>query len=129
MIIDAHMHIWDRIHGLVNGELPVRPLGSGMISIGEEKMLGMPAILNECQALAEYVIGEFDASGVQAGVVVQEYLDGPKMITSYLFKVIIRTDFFCMHCQIFSILMELYPRLKNYLTKAFAVSSFVVVTC
>ena len=65
MIIDSHMHIWDRIHGLVKGELPVRPLGSGMISIGEEKMLGMPATLNECQALAEYVIGEFDASGVE----------------------------------------------------------------
>ena len=78
MIIDAHMHIWDRIHGLVNGELPVRSLGSGMISIGEEKMLGMPATFNDCQALAEYVIGEFDASGVPAGVVVQEYLDGPQ---------------------------------------------------
>ncbi|MAS90645.1 MAG: amidohydrolase [Verrucomicrobiales bacterium] len=85
MIIDSHMHIWDRIHGLVKGELPVRPLGSGMISIGEEKMLGMPATLNECQALAEYVIGEFDASGVQAGVVVQEYLDGPQ--NDYLLSV------------------------------------------
>ncbi|MAP16751.1 MAG: amidohydrolase [Verrucomicrobiales bacterium] len=85
MVIDAHMHIWNKVHGLVNGEFPVRPLKSGMISIGEEKMLGMPAVFKECQALAEYVVGEFDASGVQAGVVVQEYLDGPQ--NDYLLSV------------------------------------------
>ena len=85
MIIDAHMHIWNKVHGLVKGEFPVRPLESGMISIGEEKMLGMPAVFKECQALAEYVVGEFDASGVQAGVVVQEYLDGPQ--NDYLLSV------------------------------------------
>ena len=56
MVIDAHMHIWNKVHGLANGEFPVRPLKSGMISIGEEKMLGMPAVFKECQALAEYVV-------------------------------------------------------------------------
>ena len=34
--------------------------------------------MTDCAALAELVIGEFDAAGVAAGVVVQEYLDGPQ---------------------------------------------------
>ena len=78
MIIDAHMHIWKRIKGRVRNEQPVLPLGSGKIRIGDEEMLGMPASFVDCSALAEYVLAEFDAAGVSAGVVVQEYLDGPQ---------------------------------------------------
>ena len=78
MIIDAHMHIWKRIKGSVRNEQPVRPLGSGKIRIGDQEMLGMPASFVDCSALAEYVLAEFDAAGVAAGVVVQEYLDGPQ---------------------------------------------------
>jgi predicted TIM-barrel fold metal-dependent hydrolase len=96
MIIDAHMHIWNRVHGAINGESPVRPLGSGMISIGEKKILGMPAMLSDCKALAEHVIGEFDACGVEAGVVVQEYMDGPQ--NDYLLSVLAEHgDRFFMH--------------------------------
>jgi len=96
MIIDAHMHIWNRVYGAINGESPVRPLSSGMISIGEKKVLGMPAVLSDCKALAEHVIGEFDACGVEAGVVVQEYMDGPQ--NDYLLSVLAEHgDRFFMH--------------------------------
>ncbi len=78
VIIDSHMHVWDRVNGQVGGEKAVLPLGNGKICIGEDEMLGMPAHMTDCAALAELVIGEFDAAGVAAGVVVQEYLDGPQ---------------------------------------------------
>ena len=43
MIVDAHMHVWDKVDGVVNGGVPVKPLGNGMIRIGDQAMLGMPA--------------------------------------------------------------------------------------
>jgi predicted TIM-barrel fold metal-dependent hydrolase len=85
VIIDSHMHVWDRVNGQVGGEKAVLPLGNGKICIGEDEMLGMPAHITDCAALAELVIGEFDAAGVAAGVVVQEYLDGPQ--NDYLLQV------------------------------------------
>ncbi len=78
IIIDAHMHIWERVDGRVAGEKTVVALEGGRIRIGDDEMLGMPAHMTDCAARAELVIGEFDAAGVAAGVVVQEYLDGPQ---------------------------------------------------
>jgi predicted TIM-barrel fold metal-dependent hydrolase len=78
IIIDAHMHIWERVDGQVGGEKSVVALEGGRIRIGDDEMLGMPAHITDCAARAELVIGEFDAAGVAAGVVVQEYLDGPQ---------------------------------------------------
>lgn len=72
------MHIWQRVSGQVGGEKPVLPLECGRIRIGDDELLGMPAHMTDCAARAELVIGEFDAAGVAAGVVVQEYLDGPQ---------------------------------------------------
>ena len=85
MIIDAHMHIWDKVHGLVQGKIPVKPLKNGMVTIGKSPMLGMPASLLDCGARAEFVLAEFDAAGVDTGVVVQEYLDGEQ--NNYMLKV------------------------------------------
>jgi hypothetical protein len=76
MIVDAHMHIWNKLDGRIGGKTPVVPLGNGMIRIGEATMLGMPATHLDCSARAEWVVAEFDAAGVDVGVVVQEYLDG-----------------------------------------------------
>jgi L-galactono-1,5-lactonase len=76
MIVDAHVHIWNRLAGTIGNELPVTPLSGGMIRMGDRELLGVPAYLLDCRALAEYVISEFNAAGVDAGVVVQEYLDG-----------------------------------------------------
>ena len=37
MIVDTHMHLWDKVTG-DTGE-PVRSLGNGMITIGDAKCL------------------------------------------------------------------------------------------
>ena len=76
MIVDAHMHIWNRLHGSIGGKIPLVGLTNGMIKIGETPMLGMPASHTDSTARAEWVIGEFDAAGVDLGVVVQENMDG-----------------------------------------------------
>ena len=76
MIVDAHMHVWNKIHGKIGNEIPVSPLSNGMIRIGEQDLLGMPPYLLDCAARAEYAISEFNAAGVDVGIVVQEFLDG-----------------------------------------------------
>lgn len=76
MIVDAHMHVWERVHGRVRGELRVEPSRNGRIKIGGRECLGMPAWMLDCAARAEYAVAEFDAAGVDAGVIVQEDLDG-----------------------------------------------------
>jgi L-galactono-1,5-lactonase len=88
MIVDAHMHVWSRLDGMIENRLPVRPLRGGMIRIGDSAMLGMPAYMLDCQARADYVVAEFDAAGVDAGVVVQEYMDGVQ--NDYLQEVLAR---------------------------------------
>ncbi|MEM1210915.1 MAG: amidohydrolase family protein [Planctomycetota bacterium] len=75
-IIDAHVHLWNRIRGQVRGEVPVRAVSNGRITIGDNEILGMPATMLDCQARAELLIAEMDAAGVNTAVVVQEYLDG-----------------------------------------------------
>jgi hypothetical protein len=72
------MHIWNRIAGTVGGRLPVVAETAGRIRIGDDVMLGMPAWMLDGQARAEFFVAEMDAAGVAAGVVVQEYLDGPQ---------------------------------------------------
>lgn len=77
--MDAHMHAWDRLDGRIRGVEPVEPVENGRIRIGGQDgriVLGMPATLLDCRALGEHAIAQFDAHGVDAGVLVQEYLDG-----------------------------------------------------
>ena len=76
MIVDAHMHIWNRLHGRIGRDTPVIGLANGMIRIGNRQMLGMPASHLDSTARAELAIAEFDAAGVDVGVVVQENMDG-----------------------------------------------------
>lgn len=77
MIVDAHLHVWDAIHGgMIANSVPVEPLGDGMIRMGDDTMLGMPAWMLDCGARAEYVLAEFNAAGVDCGVIVQDYMDG-----------------------------------------------------
>ncbi len=76
MIVDAHIHIWNRLHGKTGGGLPLVGLGGGMVRIGEKEVLGMPATFLDSLALAERFVAEMDASGVECGVVVQGVMDG-----------------------------------------------------
>ncbi len=74
MIIDAHMHLWDEVKG--NVAVQVRSLRNGMITIGSEELLGMPAYLLDGRCPYEVALSVMDAAGVEAAVVTQEYLDG-----------------------------------------------------
>ena len=76
MIVDAHMHLWDRLHGAIGRDLPVQPVRDGMIKLGDALMLGMPPYMHDCAARAECFIAEMDAAGIDLGVVVQENMDG-----------------------------------------------------
>jgi len=74
MIIDAHLHLWNRVDGNI-GE-PVHALGNGIISIGESTVVGMPPLLFDGRCPYEAAVAVMDAAGVSAAVVTQEYLDG-----------------------------------------------------
>ena len=88
MIVDAHIHLWNRLHGSMRNEVAVEALRDGRVRIGADEMLGMPAYMADCNARAEYVVAEFDAAGVDVGVVVQEYMDGEQ--NDYLIDVLER---------------------------------------
>lgn len=75
MVIDAHMHLWNKIDGRL-GSAKVRPLKDGVILVGKEKIQGMPTWFSDCRNTAEMAMAAFDDAGVDAAVVTQEYLDG-----------------------------------------------------
>lgn len=84
MIVDAHMHLWDRVHGRL-GAQKVKPLRDGLILVGSRKIQGMPSWFTSCRSSAELAIAAFDEAGVDIGVVTQEYLDGNQ--NDYLLQV------------------------------------------
>ena len=75
VIIDAHLHLWKKQDGLVNG-LPVRHIGNGKSSfIGEVRQM-MPAYMDDGENTAERLLGNMDYACVNACVCTQEYMDG-----------------------------------------------------
>lgn len=75
MIIDAHMHLWDRVDGQL-GRQRVTPIKDGVIRVGKKKYQGMPTWFADCRNTAELALAAFDEAGVDAAVVTQEFLDG-----------------------------------------------------
>ena len=84
MIIDAHMHLWNKVDGKL-GRKKVSPVKDGVIRVGRENYQGMPSWFTDCRNTAELAIAAFDDAGVDAAVVTQEYLDGNQ--NQYLLKV------------------------------------------
>ena len=75
VIIDAHLHLWKKQDGLVNG-LPVRHIGNGKSSfIGEVRQM-MPAYMDDGENTAERLLGNMDYACVNGCVCTQEYMDG-----------------------------------------------------
>ncbi|MFA6471220.1 MAG: amidohydrolase family protein [Candidatus Latescibacterota bacterium] len=74
VIVDAHMHLWDHIDGFLGA--PVRSIGNGQVTLGSQKMMGMPPYLLDGRCTWEIALSVMDAAGVYAAVVTQEYLDG-----------------------------------------------------
>ena len=75
MIIDAHLHLWKKLDGVVNNA-PVRPLENGKCDFGGEIRQMMPPYMEDGCNTIERLIANMDYAGVNACVVTQEYIDG-----------------------------------------------------
>ncbi len=74
-MIDAHVHLWLKQQGRVNG-LPVYDLGGGKSQFGTEVRQMLPPYMTDGVNSAERLIANMDFAQVAAAVVTQEYIDG-----------------------------------------------------
>ena len=84
MIIDAHLHLWKKQSGRVNGK-PVRGLGGGKSDFGGEVRQMLPPYMFNDENNIEMLLSNMDYAGVGACVVTQEYIDGNQ--DAYLLEV------------------------------------------
>ena len=74
-MIDAHLHLWEKQQGRVNG-LPVYDLGGGRSMFGGEIRQMLPAYMTDGVNSAERLLANMDFAQVAGAVVTQEYIDG-----------------------------------------------------
>ena len=74
-MIDAHLHLWQKQDGRVNG-LPVYDLGGGRSMFGGEVKQMMPAYMTDGVNSVERLLANMDFAQVAGAVVTQEYIDG-----------------------------------------------------
>lgn len=75
MIIDAHLHLWKKQQGTVNGK-PVVDIGGGKSDFGGVVRQMMPPYMCDGHNSVERLIANMDYAQVQGAVVTQEYIDG-----------------------------------------------------
>jgi len=75
VIIDAHLHLWEKQNGRVNGK-PVVGVGGGRSDFGGEIRQMMPPYMDDDRNTVERLIANMDYACVNACVVTQEYIDG-----------------------------------------------------
>ena len=74
-MIDAHVHLWQRQQGKVDG-LPVYDLGGGRSRFGAQVRQMLPPYMTDGVNSAERLLANMDFAQVAAAVVTQEYIDG-----------------------------------------------------
>ena len=74
-MIDAHLHLWDKQHGMGDG-LPVYDLGGGRSQFGSVVRQMTPAYINDGVNSVERLLANMDFAQVAGAVVTQEYIDG-----------------------------------------------------
>ena len=74
-MIDAHLHLWEKQHGRVNG-LPVYDIGGGRSQFGDVVRQMMPAYMTDGVNSVERLLANMDFAQVAGAVVTQEYIDG-----------------------------------------------------
>ena len=74
-MIDAHVHLWLKQQGTVNG-LPVYSLGGGRSMFGNEVRQMLPPYMTDGVNSAERLLANMDFSGIGGAVVTQEIIDG-----------------------------------------------------
>lgn len=82
--VDAHVHLWEKQQGMVNGKA-VFGIGGGRSNFGGEIRQMMPPYMNDDKNTAERLLANMDYAGVNACVITQEYIDGNQ--DAYLLKV------------------------------------------
>lgn len=82
--IDAHVHLWEKQQGRVDGR-PVYGVGNGRSDFGGQIRQMMPPYMTDDQNTAERLLANMDYAGVNACVVTQEEIDGRQ--DAYLAKV------------------------------------------
>lgn len=75
VIIDAHLHLWKKQQGMVNGR-PVVGVGDGKSDFGGEIRQMMPPYMNDDENTVERLIANMNYACVNGCVVTQEYIDG-----------------------------------------------------
>lgn len=75
VIIDAHLHLWKKQQGMVNGR-PVVGIGDGKSNFGGEIRQMMPPYMNDDENTVERLIANMNYACVNGCVVTQEYIDG-----------------------------------------------------
>lgn len=75
MIIDAHLHLWEKQHGMVNGK-PVYDIGGGKSNFGGVVRQMLPPYMTDGVNSVERLIANMDFAQVNGAVAVQEYIDG-----------------------------------------------------
>ena len=83
MVIDAHLHLWDKQHGMVNGK-PVIALTGGKSDFGGALRQMMPPYMVDGCNTVDMLIANMDYAQVSGCVVTQEYIDGNQ--DAYLLK-------------------------------------------
>lgn len=75
MIIDAHLHLWKKQNGRVNGK-PVTALHGGRSDFGGALRQMMPPYMVNGENTIDMLIANMDYARVSGCVVTQEYIDG-----------------------------------------------------
>ena len=81
--IDAHVHLWEKQDGLINGKRIIG-LGNGKSDFMGEVRQMMPAYMDDNRNTAERLIASMDYARVNGAVITQEYMDGNQ--DEYLLK-------------------------------------------
>ncbi len=73
--IDAHVHLWAKQNGCVNGK-PVVALNDGLSDFGGEVRQMMPPYMEDGRNTVERLIANMNYACVNGAVITQEYIDG-----------------------------------------------------
>ena len=84
IIIDAHVHLWEKQNGCIDGEA-VFGVGNGIAEFPGGRRQMMPPFMDDNRNTAERLIANMDYARVNVCVVTQEYMDGNQ--DAYLLQV------------------------------------------
>lgn len=84
MIIDAHIHLWSRLHGDDLG-IDRQALGWGRARQGDEVYYATPPAFEDSLSTYERALAHMDWLGIDRAVVLQEFMDGKQ--DDYLMEV------------------------------------------